>query len=73
MVSAATIQLCYHIMKTVIDNIYFKYVYIIYFWLCFFLIATHQLFLVLVSGGYSLVDMHRLLLAVDALVAEHRF
>ena len=43
----------------------------IYFWLCWSSLLL-GLSLVVVSGGYSLVVLHGLLIAVASLVAEHR-
>ena len=44
-----------------------------FFWLHWvFFIAVHELSLVSVSRGCGLVTMHRLLIAVASLVAEHR-
>ena len=42
-----------------------------YFWLYWVFVAAHRLSLVAASGGYSLVDMHRLLTVVASLVVEH--
>ena len=39
---------------------------------CWGLIAVHRLSLVAASWGYPLVVVHRLLIAVASLVAEHR-
>jgi len=36
----------------------------IYFWLCWVFVAAPGLSLVVVSRGYSLVEMHRLLIVV---------
>ena len=36
------------------------------------LAAEHRLYIVVVSGGYSLVVVHKFLIAVAFLVAEHR-
>ena len=53
-------------------HFFFKiFLILIYFWLYF--IAVHGLSLVAVSGGYSLVAVHVLLISVASLVAEHRF
>ena len=43
----------------------------IYFGLCWILVAACGLSLVAVSGGYSVVVLHRLLIAVASLVVEH--
>ena len=43
----------------------------IYFWLCSVFFGAHGLSLVVVSRGYSLVAMLRLLTAVASLVVEH--
>ena len=42
------------------------------FWLHWVFIVAHRLSLVAASGGYSLVVVHGLLIAVASLVAEHR-
>ena len=42
------------------------------YWLCWVFIAVRGLSLVAVSGGYSPVGVHRLLIA-GASVAEHSF
>ena len=44
----------------------------IYFWLHWFFGATCGLSLVVANGGYSLVAVRGLLIAVASLVAEHR-
>ena len=50
----------------------FQIIYLcVYFWLCWIIVAACGLSLVAASGGYSLVAMHRLLIAVASLV-EHR-
>ena len=52
----------------------FFYMYIcllIYFWLCWVFIAARGLSLVAVSRGYS-VAVHRFLIAVASLAAQHR-
>ena len=41
------------------------------FWLCWIFIATYRLSIVAVSGGPSLVTVHRLLIVVASLVVEH--
>ena len=43
----------------------------IYFWLRWVFVAVRGLSLVAVRGGYSFVAVHRLLIAVASLVAEH--
>ena len=43
----------------------------IYFWLRWVFAAAHKLSLVVVSGGYPLVVVCRLLIVVVSLVAEH--
>jgi hypothetical protein len=57
-------------------NIYFLklfiYLFLFNFWLPWVLVAAHRLSLVVVSGGYSLVVVHRLLIAAASLVAEYR-
>ena len=42
----------------------------IYFWLCWVFLAVQVFFLVAVSGGCSLVEVHGLLIAITSLVAE---
>ena len=42
-----------------------------FFWLCWVFLAEHSLSLVLVSRGYSLVEVHWLLILVASLIAEH--
>ena len=44
----------------------------IYFWLCCVFVAVCGLSLVEESGGYSVIVVHGLLIAVASLVAEHR-
>ena len=46
--------------------------FILFFWWCPVFIAAYGLSLVAVSRDYSLVMVHRLLIAVANLVAEHR-
>ena len=43
----------------------------IYIWLRWVFVAARGLSLVAVSGGYSFLAVHRLLIAVASLVAEH--
>ena len=43
-----------------------------YFWLRWVFVAACELSLVVVSGGYSLVAEHVLLIEVASLVEEHR-
>ena len=47
-------------------------IFFFFFWLCWVFIAVWMLSLVTVSGAYSLVAVHRLLIAVASLVAENR-
>ena len=54
------------LLKKIIDLFY------IYFWLHWVSIAVHRLPLVSARGGFSLVAVCRLLLAMPSLVAEHR-
>ena len=42
-----------------------------YFWLHWVFVAAQELSLVAVNGGYSLVAVRGLLIAVASLVAEH--
>ena len=51
----------------------FFFLILIYFWLCWVFIAVHGLSLVAMGGGYSLIAVHVLLIAVTSLVAEHGF
>ena len=51
----------------------FLFLILIYFWLCWVFIAVHGLSLVAMGGGYSLIAVHVLLIAVTSLVAEHGF
>ena len=60
------------------SRVIFIYIYIlnilfifIYFWLYWVFIAVHGLSLVVASGVYSLVLVHRLLIAVASLIVEH--
>ena len=46
-------------------------VFIYLFWLCWVSVAAHRRSLVVVSGGYSLVAVCGLLIAVVSLVVEH--
>ena len=43
----------------------------IYFWLCWVIIAAWAFSLVVASGGYPIVVVCRLLIAVASLIAEH--
>ena len=45
---------------------------ILFFWLCWVFIAAQGLSLVTASGGSSLVAVHRFLIVVASLAAEHR-
>ena len=52
-----------------------KFIYLFYlfcFWLRWIFVAVPGLSLVAVSGGYSFIVVHRLLIVVASLVAEHR-
>ena len=42
-----------------------------FFWLCWVFLAEHSLSLVLVSRGYSLVEVHWFLILLASLIAEH--
>ena len=42
------------------------------YWLCWVFVVAHGLFLLMASGGSSLVVVCRLLVVVATLVAEHR-
>ena len=46
--------------------------FIIYFWLCWVFVAARGLSLVAASGGYSMLQLRGLLIAVASLIAEHR-
>ena len=51
---------------------YFFFMYLfIYFCPCWVFIAVHGCSLIMVSGGYSLVVVYRLPIAVASLVVEH--
>ena len=63
--SVKSLQAFWQFLKIV--SVYF----LVYFWLCWVLVAAHRLSLVVVSKGYSLVVVHGLLSAVASLVAEH--
>ena len=52
-----------------LKKIFFSF---IYFWLCWVFIAAQGLSLVTASGGSSLVAVHRFLIVVASLAAEHR-
>ena len=43
-----------------------------YLWLWWIFVTAHRLFLVAVSGGYSLVAVHRLLIEKISPLEEHR-
>ena len=45
--------------------------YLFYFWLSWVFLGAHGLSLVAVIGGYSLVAMHRFLMVVASVFAEH--
>ena len=47
-----------------------KCIHLLYFWLCWVSVTAPGLSLVAVSGGYSLVAMHELLIALTSLVVE---
>jgi len=51
---------------------FFIDLFICIFWLHWVFVALHGLSLAAVSGDYSLAVVHRLLIAVASLVAEHR-
>ena len=53
------------------DLFFFLINLFIYFWLLWVFVAVRGLSLVAVSGGYSFIVVHRLLIAVSSLVAEH--
>ena len=57
--------------KILFLSIFFKELFI-YFWLHWVFIATRGLSLVAASGGYSLVVVCGLFVAVASLVSEHR-
>ena len=44
---------------------------LLYFWLYWVLIAAHRLSLAVVSRSYSLVVVHKFLLAVASLITDH--
>ena len=43
----------------------------VYFWLCWVFFVAHRLSLIVVSGGYSLIVVGGLLIAVASLIVEH--
>ena len=46
--------------------------YAFYFWLYWLFVTVHELSLVAVSGGYSLVVVHELLTMVTSLMVKYR-
>ena len=61
------------LVLTLFFSFLFFFLILIYFWLCWVFIAVHGLSLVAMGGGYSLIAVHVLLIAVTSLVAEHGF
>ena len=55
----------------VLNFVLFIYLFI-YFWLCLVFVAAQGFSLVSMNGGYSLIAVHRLLIAVPSVVAEQR-
>ena len=53
-------------------SLYFLYNFI-YFWLCWVFVAVQAFPLVAASGGYSLIVVHGLLIAMASVFAEHGF
>ena len=53
-------------------SIYYFLNYLFYFWLCWVFIAVHRLSPAVVSGGFSLVLVHGLLIVMASLVSKHR-
>ena len=51
--------------------LFFVFVFF-FFFLSWVFVPTCRLFVVVASGGYSLVEVSRLLIAVASVVAEHR-
>ena len=49
-----------------------EFLFIYLFWLCWIFVAVNGLSLVVLSGGYSLISVNGLLIAVAPLVVEHR-
>ena len=49
-----------------------KFVDFYYFWLCWVFVAVLGVSLVVVRRSYSLIAVHKLLIAVASLAAEHR-
>ena len=49
----------------------FKVHLFLFIFLCWLFLAVHSLSLVVARSGYSLVAVHRLLIVVDSLVADH--
>ena len=50
----------------------FLFSFFFFFFLSWVFVPTCRLFVVVASGGYSLVEVSRLLIAVASVVAEHR-
>ena len=53
-------------------SLYFLYNFI-YFWLCWVFVDVQAFPLVAASGGYSLIVVHGLLIAMASVFAEHGF
>ena len=51
----------------------FFFKFLLFIWLCWVFVAARRLSLVAVSGGYSLLAVCGLPIAVASLVLEHRF
>ena len=53
---------------------FYNFILPFFFWggLCWVFLADHSFSLVLVSSGYSLVEVHWFLILVASLIAEHR-
>ena len=51
---------------------HFSFFFFFNFWLCWVFVAVHGLSVVAEIRGYSLVAVHRLLIAVTSVAAEHR-
>ena len=58
---------------TLSNNLLWKFILLIHFWLCWVVITMLRLSLVVASGGYSLVALLRRLVAVASLAVECRF
>ena len=60
------------VLAKVWRNLFFKFYLCVYFCLHGVFIAAHGSSMVATSGGYSLVEVRGLLIAMPSFVAEHR-